>query len=184
MEFEDDLNRALEDAKHNRSSGWTALYKALAPTVTGYLRAQGSAEPEDLAAEVFVQAVKNVSRFQGDFPAFRSWIFCIAHNKLVDDARYRSRRPVHPMADAGTNEVCSTHVEDQVMSNLANDRVRSMIEKLTPDQSSVLFLRILGGLTVEEVSRAVGKPVTAVKALQRRGLASIRREISVQTVSV
>jgi RNA polymerase sigma-70 factor, ECF subfamily len=184
LESNEDLNQALTAARDNLNWGWSALYRSLAPTVTGYLRAQGAAEPEDLAAEVFVQAVKNIKRFQGDVAAFRSWIFCIAHNKLVDDARYRSRRPVQPVADAGSDRVSSNQVEDQVLKNLADDGVRQLIAQLTPDQRGVLFLRILGGLTVEEVARALSKNVTAVKALQRRGLACLKKEISAQTVSV
>lgn len=184
MESDGDLNEALIAARSNVSWGWNAIYRSLAPTVTGYLRAQGAAEPEDLAAEVFVQAVKNIKRFQGDVTAFRSWIFCVAHNKLVDDSRYRSRRPVQPVADAGSDRVCSTRVEEQVLNNLASDRVRQMIAELTPDQRSVLFLRILGGLTVDEVARALNKNITAVKALQRRGLASLKKEFSAQTVSI
>jgi RNA polymerase sigma factor (sigma-70 family) len=172
-----DLNSALTAARNNQNWGWNVLYNALAPTVMGYLRAQGAAEPEDLAAEVFVQAVKSLKRFSGDAAAFRSWIFCIAHNKLVDDTRYRSRRPVHPVPDAGADSICSTSVESEVLSNLAG-------ANLTPDQRSVLFLRILGELTIEEVARALNKNVTAVKALQRRGLACLRREFSSEAVSV
>ena len=44
-----------------------------------------------------------------------------------------------------------------------------------PDQRSVLLLRILGDMTVEEVARAVGKRPGAVKALQRRGLKRVSR---------
>jgi RNA polymerase sigma factor (sigma-70 family) len=184
LESDEHLNQALTAARANENWGWTAIYRSLAPVVTGYLRAQGAAEPEDLAAEVFVQAVKNIRRFQGDVAAFRSWIFCIAHNKLVDDVRYRSRRPVQPVADAGSDRICSTQVEEQVLNNLASDRVRQMIAQLTYEQRSVLFLRILGGLTIDEVARTLGKNVTAVKALQRRGLACLKKEISAQTVSV
>lgn len=184
MESKDDLNFALVAAARGENWGWTKLYHSLAPTVTGYLRAQGCAEPEDLASEVFVQAVKNINRFHGDFVAFRSWIFCIAHNKLVDDSRYRGRRPVKPSPDAGSDCVSPVGVEDQVLNNLANDGVLRLIAELTADQRSVLFLRIVGELTTEEVARALNKNVTAVKALQRRGLASIRKEMSQQTVSL
>lgn len=179
----EDLNSALAAASRNDSWGWSVLYRHLAATVTGYLRSQGAAEPEDLAAEVFLQAVKNIRRFTGDVSAFRSWIFCIAHNKLIDDARYRSRRPVHPTPDAGYENVHGISVEDQVMGNFATDRVQELIAALTPDQRGVLYLRIVGALTIEEVAQALNKNAGAVKALQRRGLASIRKEMSQQTVS-
>lgn len=184
MESADNLDLALAAAQANAEWGWNGLYRNLAPSVTGYLRAQGAAEPEDLAADVFLQAVKAVKRFQGNGAAFRSWIFCIAHNKLVDDSRYRKRRPVEPVAEPVDGAVAPVAVEDQVLLHLAEDRVRSLLDHLTLDQRNVLLLRIVGGLTVDEVARALGKNPPAVKALQRRGLACLKREISAQAVSV
>jgi len=56
--------------------------------------------------------------------------------------------------------------------------VRRLVGRLSPDQQSVLLLRIVGDLTVEEVARVVGKRRGAVKALQRRGLVALERELS------
>jgi RNA polymerase sigma factor (sigma-70 family) len=184
LESGDNLDLALAAAQANAEWGWNGLYRNLAPSVTGYLKAQGAAEPEDLAADVFLQAVKAVKRFEGNGAAFRSWIFCIAHNKLIDDSRYRRRRPVEPVAEPAKTEIAPGAVEDQVLSHLASDRVKKLLATLTPDQRDVLLLRIIGGLTVEEVARALGKNPPAVKALQRRGLACLKREISSQAVSV
>lgn len=184
MESADNLDLALAAAQANAEWGWRGLYRNLAPSVTGYLRAQGAAEPEDLTAEVFLQAVKAVKRFEGDGAAFRSWIFCIAHNKLIDDSRYRRRRPVEPVAEPVSDAAAPVGVEEQVLLHLAEDRVRSLLTHLTHDQRNVLLLRIVGGLTVDEVARTLGKNAPAVKALQRRGLACLKREISAQMVSV
>lgn len=172
----DDLDGAVQAAQQSLEWGWTKLYTALAPAITGYLRAQGAREPDDLTGEVFVQAVRAIDRFDGDAASFRSWIFCIAHNKLVDDTRYRKRRPLEVVADPGKHLVHHEHVEDLVLGNLARARVRRIISRLTPDQRDVLLLRILGGLTIEEVAQTLGKNASAVKALQRRGLASIKRD--------
>lgn len=172
----DDLDGAVQAAQRGLESGWAKLYTTLAPAITGYLRAQGAREPDDLTGEVFVQAVRAIDRFDGDAASFRSWVFCIAHNKLVDDTRYRKRRPVEVVADPGRDLVHHEHVEDMVLGNLARARVRRIISRLTPDQRDVLLLRILGGLTIEEVAQTLGKNASAVKALQRRGLASIKRD--------
>ncbi|MGH2756172.1 MAG: hypothetical protein ACRDI3_00105 [Actinomycetota bacterium] len=48
----------------------------------------------------------------------------------------------------------------------------------------MLLLRILGDLSIEEVARVAGKTPGAVKALQRRGLASIKKDISKEAVSL
>src|SRR5262245_57193259 len=71
------------------------VFTTLAPVVTGYLRLQGSAEPEDLTSEVFLAVLRNLHGFQGDEPGFRSWVFTIAHRRLLDERRRQGRRPPH-----------------------------------------------------------------------------------------
>ena len=70
------------------------------------------------------------------------------------------------------------------MDALAIDGVRRILEALTPDQRDVLLLRILGGLTVVQVAVVVDRTPGAVKMLQARGLAAIRREIDRGAVTI
>jgi DNA-directed RNA polymerase specialized sigma24 family protein len=59
-------------------------------------------------------------------------------------------------------------VEEEVMAQLEEGRVREIVDTLTDDQSQVLALRIIAGLTLEETAVVMSKRVSAVKALQRR----------------
>jgi RNA polymerase sigma-70 factor (ECF subfamily) len=68
------------------------------------------------------------------------------------------------------------------MGNLSVEQIQALFSQLTEDQRDVLLLRIVAGLTVEEVSEVVGKRSGAVKALQRRGLAALARMISKEAV--
>jgi RNA polymerase sigma-70 factor (ECF subfamily) len=52
-----------------------------------------------------------------------------------------------------------------------------VLSVLSPEQRSVLLLRVIGDLSIEDVAKAVGKRTGAVKALQRRGLAAVKREL-------
>jgi len=72
---------------------WARLYDGLAPRIVGYLRAHGAADPEDLASEVFLQIVRDLAGFSGGEREFGAWSFTIAHRRLVDERRRRSRRP-------------------------------------------------------------------------------------------
>ena len=58
-----------------------------------------------------------------------------------------------------------------------------VLDTLTPDQRQVLALRVVADLSLEQVAELVGKPVGAVKSLQHRALATLRRTISDQAVS-
>ena len=156
------------------------LYRALAPAVAGYLRVQGAAEPDDLTSEVFERAFSAIGRFHGGEAQFRSWVFTIAHHRLTDARRRAARRPVPAAADPA--DAPGGDVELDAMRRMATERVRRLCEGLVPDQRDVLLLRMLADMTVEDVARTLGKSPGAVKALQRRGLATLRRQMDAQGV--
>jgi RNA polymerase sigma factor (sigma-70 family) len=181
----DNFVLCLQAARTGAEWAWTAIYRDLAPTLLGYFRSHRAPEPDDLTGEVFADVVRSLDTFEGGERDFRAWVFTIAHNRLVDDLRRRSRRPVEPGSQdflewAGPRG----NVETDALRAIALDEVRRVIDGLTSDQRQVILLRILGGLTVEEVAGAIGKSPVAVKALQRRGLAAINREISLEAVSL
>lgn len=169
----------LQAARLGAEWAWAALYRELAPSVLGYLRACGAADPQDLSAEVFLRVVRDLARFEGDEGNFRSWVFVIAHHRLIDERRRLMRRPEAPYpVDAMESSGPAGNTEEEAMQHLATKHVREIINGLVPDQRDVLLLRVIGGLTVQEVARVVGKSNGAVKALQRRGLAAISRRRS------
>jgi RNA polymerase sigma-70 factor (ECF subfamily) len=157
-------------------AGWAfeVLYRDLAPVVTGYLRLHGAAEPDDLTSETFLQVFTGLAAFSGDEDGLRAWVFTIAHRRLVDDWRRRSRRPQLADVPDGTPEVVGGDVEDDVLDRLGAADVERLCGLLPPDQRTVLLLRILADLTIEQVAGVLGRSAGATKALQRRGLRTLR----------
>jgi RNA polymerase sigma-70 factor (ECF subfamily) len=173
----------LAAARRGDERAWTEIYRSLAPGLLGYLRGQGAVEPEDLLGEVMLQVVRDLPRFAGDERRFRAFAFTVAHHRLIDDRRLRARRPVEPAPDELLVRCGAVgDVEREALERLGAERLRTLIGGLSPSQRSVLLLRIFGGLTVEEVARAIGKRPGAVKALQRRALAAIARQLSKEGV--
>lgn len=164
----------IEAAKDGVESAWKDIYTELAGPVTGYLRSRGAADPEDLSSEVFFQVARNIHRFKGDEDKFRSWVFVIAHRRLIDSRRAQDRRPDFVDDESGPFESEGGNVEDEVMAELSTARVNEVFEMLTEDQRDVLALRIVADLTLEETASVMGKRVGAIKALQRRALASVK----------
>jgi RNA polymerase sigma factor (sigma-70 family) len=157
-------------------AGWAfeVLYRDLSPVVTGYLRLHGAAEPDDLASETFLGVFTGLAGFSGDEDALRSGVFTIAHRRLIDDWRRRSRRP-QLADDAGDLTLLpGGDAEDDALMRVGTDDVHRMCAGLPDDQRSVLLLRVLADLTVEQVASVMGRSVGSVKALQRRGLRTLR----------
>jgi len=164
----DDFASVLSAARAGEDTAWERIYRSLAGPVIGYLRAHGAPEPEDVAGEAFLQIVRDLDRFSGDERDFRAWVFTIVHRRLLDARRARSRRP--PPAPLDAHEPAGGDVVEDARSSLDRERVVALLADLPPDQRSVLLLRILGDMTIEEIARAMNKRAGAVKALQRRGL--------------
>ncbi|MCA1657533.1 MAG: sigma-70 family RNA polymerase sigma factor [Actinobacteria bacterium] len=180
----DEFAAILAGAQDRKGWAFERLYRGFAPLVAGYLRLQGSPEPDDLTNEVFLSAFGAIGTFRGDEDQFRSWLFTIAHRRLTDERRRRGRQP--PIADrdvAGMPEAAGGDVEEEALQRLSVERVRRLCDRLSPDQRDVLLLRMVSTLSIDQIAEALGKSPTAVKALQRRALAAVRRDFDDEGVS-
>ncbi len=149
------------------------IYEELSPAVAGLFRAQRIDDPDDLTSEVFVGVLRNLAWFDGDAKSFRSWVFTIAYRRLADERRRGARRPAPLPLAARPEPAAPDDVHGEVERSLAAERVRALCDRLVPSQRDVLLLRVFGDLTVDQVAGVIGKSRGAVKALQRRGYATI-----------
>ncbi|MFA9566175.1 MAG: RNA polymerase sigma factor [Acidimicrobiales bacterium] len=178
------LDRYLTAARAGDERGFTGLYRDQAGKVAAYVRSRGVRDVDDVVNEVFLGAFRNLDTFEGDGTAFRAWLFGIAWNKTADWHRRASRRPV--VVDDPTTSMQTLvggDSEHDAVQALASDDVERMLYALTDDQRNVLLLRIVADLSLEEAASILGKPVGAVKSLQRRALASLQRSFSPEAVS-
>jgi RNA polymerase sigma-70 factor (ECF subfamily) len=167
----------LESARQGSEAAWQELYGGLAPAILGYLRANGAPDPEDILSEVFLQVARDIARFDGEERGFRSWVFTIAHHRLIDARRHSARRPVELSPEPPEPGERADDAADEALARIGVEEVQRILETISEDQRAVLLLRVIGDLSIEDVAKAVGKRPGAVKALQRRGLAAVEREL-------
>jgi RNA polymerase sigma-70 factor (ECF subfamily) len=177
------MESGLVDAAR-RGEAWalTEVWQRFAPAVTGYLRGRGASEPDDLTSDVFLAVFERMRSFRGDEADLRAFVFTVAHHRLVDDLRRRSRRRPTVEYDAGSDGRVSGSAEDEALDALQTQGVHALLDQLSEDQRDVLLLRVVGDLSLEQAATALGKRVGAVKALQHRALATLRRKLD-QAVS-
>jgi RNA polymerase sigma-70 factor (ECF subfamily) len=133
------------------------------------LRQPGLAE--DLAAQVFLQAWRAIEDFRPG-PPFQVWLYRIAHNVLVDHLR-RSR----PCGEIPEDLAAPSYSADPaIMAErlITIERFWEALEDMPPDQQRVVSLRVIEGLSHEEVAAELGKSVAATRVLQHRALARLR----------
>ena len=171
------LAALVADARAGCPRAFEHIYRSLAGQVSSYLRWHRASDPDGLTNDVFVQVHRNLCTFEGDDHGFRSWLFTIAHHRMIDDRRRSNRQPAVQRDIAGDDEVGLGDVEEDAFASLAHDQVRDLVAVLSPDQRDVVLLRIVADLSVEDVARLLGKREGAVKALQHRALAALRRHL-------
>ncbi len=169
---------ALAAAKIGEEWAWATLYRDLVGPVTGFFRGQGAGDPDDLTSETFLQVARGIRAFTGDEPAFRSWVFVIAHRRLIDARRKAGRRPLvagRTAEEANLDGVEGGDAEDDAMARLDTGGVEAVLVPLTRDQRDVIKLRVVGGFSIAETAKIMGKSAGAVKVLQHRALEALRQ---------
>jgi RNA polymerase sigma-70 factor, ECF subfamily len=155
------------------------LYRWLHPAVVGYLRARAGDDAEDLASETWIAVARGLSSFSGDESSFRSWVFTIAHRRVIDHHRVTARRPrtktLHPVEGEGHDGPLDLAAADdpagEVIDAVAGDEaVRRIVALLPRDQAEIVLLRVVAGLPVDEVAAITGRRPGTVRVLQHRAL--------------
>jgi RNA polymerase sigma factor (sigma-70 family) len=175
----------LVAARGREPAAVTRVYAAYAPALFRFFLAAVGDRPtaEDLTGDVFRSAIEGLPRFRGPVEALGGWLFRIAHHDLSDFWRKQTRSPgitpLHDTLDEAALAAGADDPEELAIQRIEGDRVLAALRQLSPDQREVLLLRTAAGLAAPEVAAIVGKTTGAVKALQRRGLASLARVLGV-----
>ncbi len=165
----------LDAARAGGEWAWSRLYQQFSPPLLGYLYQQGAKDPEDLLGELWLDVARKIHDFAGDESGFRSWMFVIAHHRLVDEWRRLKRRPSMAMPPEELPSQNTESAEQEVMSGLAHSGFLALLDPLTDDQRTVILLRFGADLALKDVAQAMGKSDGAVRVLQHRAITELRK---------
>ena len=136
-------------------------------------RVPSSEDAEDLTQLVFLQAWRAIGRYKLTGAPFFAWLVTIAHNLVI--SFYRRTHFTSPL-DQHTEEGGSDNDPEQsAEEQFDQDRIRAAITHLRPEQQQVITLRFLENLAHRDIADAVGKSEGAVRLIQHRALADLRR---------
>lgn len=156
------------------------LYEHYAPIVYRYCLRRLS-HPEaasDATAIVFTKALAALPKFRPDprreGSTFRSWLFTIAHNVVIDTRR-RNRNHLSLDADSTTPHLVDSAISPEAHAIGVDEarRVRQVLARLPDRQKAIVELR-LAGLSGAEIARSLGMSESAVKSSQFRAYAALR----------
>jgi RNA polymerase sigma-70 factor (ECF subfamily) len=172
------LLASLNAARAGNVVAFEAIYRALAPRLSRYARGLVGQDGDDIAAEAWLQIVRDLDKFDGDWDAFRGWAARILRNRAIDHLRAAARRPVRTASVDTLLEHASTDdtagAAEEALSTAA---AVELIASLPPDQAEAVLLRAIVGLDANTAAAVLGKRPGAVRVAAHRGLKGLARRL-------
>jgi RNA polymerase sigma-70 factor (ECF subfamily) len=167
----------LKRAQRLESKALVEIHDQYYPHVYRYVRYRLSDEHacEDITSEVFLRLLDALNKKSGPTQNLRGWLFGTASNLVNDYLRVRYARPFESVDADDFDMPGREYPEDSYEDEWMQQQVVIALQDLTPEQQHVLALRFSEERSVEETANIMGKSITAVKALQFRAIASLRR---------
>lgn len=172
--------QAMIAAAQRNPSRFAELYEHNFGRVYAYIirRVGNRHDAEDLTAEVFHEALRNLPRFQWRGLPFAAWLLGIAAHLLSERWRKRARRQALFVegddvgSDGKASADCASdpRVEERAM-------LYELVDELPPDQRLVILRRFVEQKSLREIAAELGRSEGAIKQLQFRALQNLRMQI-------
>jgi RNA polymerase sigma-70 factor (ECF subfamily) len=169
------LVELVDRAGRSDPEAWEALYRRVYPGLLAFaMRRLDADRAREAVAETMARAVAGIGRFRWrPGSSFDAWCYGILRHVIVDmhraGGREATRRTEVEPSRAGPL--------DHVLQGEEAAAIRAAFERLGDEDREVLELRVVSGLSAEEVGTAMGKRAGAVRMAQSRALERLRREL-------
>lgn len=154
------------------------LFQAYAPRVKSYMMRQGTDAntAEELAQETLLTVWRKAGMYSGAKGSPTTWIFTIARNLRID--RLRKEVAWQPIPEAAEEEASSDLAPDEELSERERrERVQKALGELPQDQSEVVILSYIEGLSHSEIAERMSLPLGTVKSRMRLAYQKIREAL-------
>ena len=177
-----DPNEILQSARKLDPQALAAIYDLHSPGLFRYaMRRLGDVSlAEDCLSETFSRFLQALHAGRGPRDHLQAYLYRVAHNWIVDHYR-RGPVPAEQLTERIRDD--DPDPEEQADWRLRQERLRTSLQKLTPDQQQVIALKYLEGWRNQEIAQALRKTVGSVKSLQHRALAALQRDLEEEDLS-
>jgi len=150
------------------------------PVFSFLLRLTGDrGRAEDLCQEAFLKVVRAAAGWEPR-ARFQTWLYAIARNQAVDEARRGAFRRTEPL-DAGPGAAAASDdpAPDRAAEGaLLRPKLEAALAALPEEQREVFLLREHAGLRFHEIAEVTGVPENTVKSRMRYALEALRERLA------
>lgn len=181
----DDDPSLIGAARRGDHAAWEQLYQNVYPRLRSFLvRKVGRDRAEDAVNETMARAIASISRYSEGPSGFDGWVFGIARHVAADHhrrvARDRRQADVAHLVDGAVH--ASAPADEQVVVHDDHARLRAAFARLDPAEQEILELRVVAGLSPDQVAAVLDRRPGAVRTAQSRALSHLRRLMELDRV--
>ena len=165
----------LNKIAQQQESALVELYQAFESRIYAFskIRLNDSHEAADLLNEVMWEVWRGAKRFEGR-SSVTTWIFGIAHHKVIDRIRAKGRHPMEPLDDT-VEEESMEDLHELLHHKQLGEHVRHCMEKLSSDHRQVVHLAFFEDLSYREIGEIVERPEGTIKARMFHAKQALKR---------
>ena len=169
----------VQEVVGRKPEALTALYTRYAPLVF-HIASQSldTASAEEIVQDVFLSIWQKAATYDRTRGAFRPWMLQIAHYRVLNELRTRSRRPQSIPDEEGwiLDGIPDPNREpvEESWREYQRRAVQSAVRRLPAGQRQALSLAFFEDLTHEQVAETLRLPLGTVKTRIRSGMQKLR----------
>jgi RNA polymerase sigma-70 factor (ECF subfamily) len=133
---------------------------------------------EDLVQETFLRVWNRAQGFDAQRGSIGPWLLAVARNRAIDYLRSAGGRERNALElDETDHPSLYTDMEQGLLNSDKARRVKTAMEKLSPNLRQVIELAYFEGLSQTEMAERMGQPLGTVKTWVRSALKSLRDQL-------
>jgi RNA polymerase sigma factor (sigma-70 family) len=164
-----------------KESAFREVYSRYIKPVQAYIlrRVRNHHDAEDLAAQVFSQALKHMDPKEATSPEVAAWLFTSARNATANHARTRKFLATVSIEELGEPAAAPTGDPDRALLDEEElGRLLQAVARLPAEQRRAVILRFVEELPHAEIAQALGRSEGSARVLVHRTLATLRKDVS------
>lgn len=142
-----------------------------------FLKVNSKSLAQDLLHEVFLSAWQNINNYSHKGFPFSSWLYQIARNKIIDN--YRAKKDFVTI-DNEEDRLVTLTSEKIIDQNLSMEKIKEALGQLSEEHSNIIILRFINDLSPAEIALALNKSEGAVRLMQHRAIANLKKILNKQ----
>ena len=169
----------IKKAKNGEAAAFGELYDEYLAKIYRFVffKVGRKQDAEDVTHQVFMSAWANMKSYDYRGLPFSSWLYRMALNAVIDF--YRTRKSNERLETVAEEKFAvEPRLAEQIDRDLELKTVKTALQKLEPDQQSVLIMKFVDDLSNKEIAQALNKSEGAIRVIQHRALKQLKKQIN------